>query len=304
MKRPMYCHYGNGRDNRQDLGKASRFGLILAVAALFLFSAHGAAAQDTSAAASGGGGDVWERAVEAVQNNRLAESIPLLEVVVAREPGNIEAIRMLAVAKEQTGDVAGAERLLAATAAEEELPDAARGIAAFDRAAVLSRMDRREEAVEAYTTALALDGDLAASYLNRANLRVALSSYEEAVRDYEFYLAIRPDARQRPRIEEMIALLRETIEAERIAREEEERLRREREAAERIAREEEARRLEEEAEAQRIAEEEARQAAETRRQLMLDSVLESLGSATEDATSFEAESEDIRSYDDEIDIMD
>jgi tetratricopeptide (TPR) repeat protein len=303
MKRPMYCHYGNGRDNRQDLGRASRFGLILAVAALFLFISNGAAAQDTSAA-SGGGGDVWERAVEAVQNNRLAESIPLLEVVVAREPENIEAIRMLAVAKEQTGDVAGAERLLAATAAKEELPDPARGLAAFDRGAVLSRMDRPEEAVEAYTTALALDGERAASYLNRANLQVALSAYEEAVRDYEFYLAIRPDARQRPRIEEMIALLRETIEAERIAREEEERLRREREEAERIAEEEEARRLEEEAEARRVAEEQARQAAETRRQLMLDSVLESLGTATEDATSFEAESEDIRSYDDEIDIMD
>jgi tetratricopeptide (TPR) repeat protein len=242
--------------------------------------------------------------VEAVQNNDLAASIPLLEVVVSQEPGNIEAIRMLAVAKEQTGDAPGAESLLAATVATGDLPAPARAIAAFDRAAVLARMDRREEAVESYTTALALDGALAASYLNRANLRVALSAYEEAVRDYEFYLAIRPDARQRPQIEEMIALLRETVEAERIAREEEERLRREREEAERIAREEEERRLQEEAEAQRVAEEQARQAAEARRQQMLDSVLQSLGTATEDATSFEAESEEIRRYDDDIDIMD
>jgi tetratricopeptide (TPR) repeat protein len=300
----MYCHYGNGRDNWQDLGRASRFGLTLAVTAFLLVLSPVAGAQDSSAAASGGGGDVWERAVEAVQNNRLAESIPLLEVVVAQEQANIEAIRMLAVAKEQTGDAEGAESLLAATVAMESLPDPARGIAAFDRAAILSRLDRPEEAVDSYTTALALDGALASSYLNRANLRVALGTYEEAVRDYEFYLAIRPDARQRPRIEEMIALLRDTIEAERIAREEEERLRQEREEAERIAREEEERRLREEAEAQRIAEEQARQAAEARRQTMLNSVLQSLGTATEDATSFEAESGDIRRYDDEIDIMD
>jgi hypothetical protein len=62
--------------------------------------------------------------------------------------------------------------------------------------------------------------------------------------------------------------------------------------------EEQARR---EAEAARA---EAQRVAEERRQQMLSSVLESLGTAGEETRAFELQNEDIRTYDEEIDILD
>ncbi|MFW5693769.1 MAG: tetratricopeptide repeat protein [Alkalispirochaeta sp.] len=239
------------------------------------------------------GDSTWDRAVEAMQNNELAEAVPLLEVVISRDGGNGEAVRYLAVALEQTEREARAEEVLREALRRDELSSTEKSKVAFDLALLLTRRGDRHEAIETYSTALEHDSSRVGAYLNRANLRVATEEYENAVQDYEYYLALRPDTEQRPQIEEMIALLQESIEAERVAREEEERRRREEEEAERIAEEE-----------RRRQEEQARQEAEERRQRMLDSVLESLESADEETTSSQAEDEELGTYDDELDIVD
>lgn len=237
--------------------------------------------------------DVWDRAVEAMQNNELAQAVTLLEVVVSRDADNTEAVRYLAVALEQTERDARAETALREALGRDGLSPDGKSKIAFDLAMLLSRRGDRHQAIEMYSQALEHDSSRTAAYLNRANLRVATEEYEGAVTDYEYFLALRPDTDQRPQIEEMIALLQETIEAERIAREEAERRRREEEEAARIAEEERRRR-----------EEEERRAAEERRQRMMDSVLQSLETADEETTSVEAEDEELRSYDDELDIVD
>lgn len=239
------------------------------------------------------GDDVWDRAVTAMQNNELTEAIPLLEITVSRDPTRVEAIRYLSVALEQTGQGDRAERVLREALDGEELSSRDKSKVAFDLGLLLSRRGASHQAIEMYSAALEHDSSRVAAYLNRANLRVVTEAYEGAVEDYEYFLALRPDSGQRPEIEEMIALLQESIDAERIAQEEAERRRRDEEEARRIAEEERRRR-----------EEEERLAAEERRQRMLDSVLQSLESADEETTSFEAEDEELRSYDDELDIVD
>lgn len=246
------------------------------------------------------GGSVWERAQEAMQHNRLEEAVPLLELSVEQDPSRGNAYRMLAVALEQTGAAEQAAAVLSSALEREAIEPGQRARIAFDLALLNGRQGDPDAAAGMYTRALQLDGALSLAYLNRANAYVNSGSYPDAVRDYEYFLALRPDTAQRANIEQMIALLQESIEAERLAREEAEQRRREEEEARRIAEEEERRRQEEE----RRRQEEERRQAEARREQMLSSVLESLGTADEEAESFEVENEELRSYDEELDIVD
>ena len=303
MIRPMYRHYGSGDNNRQGphrrprraatrpfRGRRGARGAVVAAALIALASVP-AAAQD--ATQDTGSGSVWDRAVDAVQYNRMGDAIPLLELVISQDPTRVEAIRMLATALEQTGKPDQAEQVLRDGMGRQSIDASGRGRLAFDLALLLGRRDRADEAVAMYTTALEYDSSLASAYLNRANTQVKTQAYEAAVRDYEYYLALRPGADQRPQIERMMDLLRNEIEAQRVAQQEAEQRRQQEAEAQRIAAEEQQRR-----------EEEQRRQAEARRQEMLSSVLQSLGNAEQDATNFQAENEDIRTYDEELDIVD
>ncbi len=229
-----------------------------------------------------------------MQYRRHEEAIPLLRAVLERNtPERGEAYRLLAHALIQEEESTEGERVLRDALNDPSLAAKDRGRIAFDLAVHLGRQGNYEEAEAMYSRALQEDAGIAAVYLNRGNLRVNQRAFDAAVRDYELYLAVRPRAQQRPEIERMIALLQEEIEAEEIRRAEEERRR---------AAEEEARRVAEE-ERQRRAEEE-RRAAEARRRRMIDSVLESLGSAQTETESYSLENEEIREYDEEIDILD
>ena len=76
-------------------------------------------------------------------------------------------------------------------------------------------------AEEMYTSALAANARLPEASLNRANSRLALKSYEPAIADYTLFLQLRPDDPQRPKIEELIRLLRGSLdEKARLAAEE------------------------------------------------------------------------------------
>lgn len=111
------------------------------------------------------------------------------------------------------------------------------------------------KAHEYFSFSLAADSVWAASYLNRANTRVYLQKYTEAIDDYTRYLALVPNAPQESEIKRMIGALNDEL----AARESEER--RKAEEAERIRLEEE--RLQ--AERERIETEKARFAAEQER---------------------------------------
>lgn len=253
----------------------------------------GLGAQDATEAATEEAGS-WERAVDAIQHRRNDEAIPLLRLVrQERDEKWAEATRLLAHALEREGRVDEAKEVLQGGLDAPEATPEEQSVIAVDLAALLRREGNLEEADSVYTAALERDGGAAPAYLNRANIRVERRRYEEAVDDYELYLALRPRTEQRSEIEAMIALLTEEIEAERISREEEERRRAEEEAA-----------LERAEEEQRKREEEERRLAEERRRSMLDSVLESLGTAETQTESFELGNEEIQDFEEELDILD
>jgi tetratricopeptide (TPR) repeat protein len=147
------------------------------------------------------------------------------------------------------------------------------------------------EALEMYTKAIEEKQDFPAAFLNRANVRVKTEDYRQAIADYRLYLEMEPGSKQRESIERMIATLKGILEEE--ARRLEEERRKAEEEARRKAEEERRRREEEE---RRRKEEEARQKA------LLDSVLKSLESASNETTNLSAESEDIEDVDEELDI--
>lgn len=269
----------------------------IAVTVLFIFHMflpHAAVYGQSGSSSQSSTPGVWERAVEAMQYRRHEEAIPLLRAVLERDtPQRGEAYRLLAHALMQKGEETEGERVLRDALNDASLTAGDRGRIAFDLAVHLGRRGEYGEAEDMYTRALQEDAGIAAIYLNRGNLRVNQNAYDAAVRDYELYLAVRPRAPQRPEIERMIALLQEEIAAEEIRRAEEERRR---------AAEEEARRAAEEE--RRRREEEERRAAEERRRRMIDSVLDSLGSAQTETESYSLENEEIREYDEEIDILD
>ena len=282
---PIAQYYDRAHHDAQAATRAP----VLLIVAMFLLLPFSLGAQETQSGTS----DLWERAVDAMQHNRLEEAIPLLESIVPFEPTRVDARRYLALGYEQTGRTTEAEEILREGVQLTEIRPSARARLAFDLAALLQRREEMERAIESYGVSLQLDPGLASSYLNRANVLVSIGGYDDAVSDYRRYLALRPDSAQRPEIERMIALLTETI------------------AAEEQRRVEEERRLLEEQEALRIAEEEARRREEiarqeeaARRQAMLDAVLESLNTAGEEAETFQIENEDIETYEEELDILD
>jgi len=221
-----------------------------------------------------------------------------LEQAVQENPEDFRLHMYLAVVLEQLADYDAAIEVLLASAS---LAEAELGVVYFNLANNHFRNGDTEKAEQYYTKAVEQDSRMADAYLNRANLRVRGLEYDGAITDYRDYLRLEPGSSQRSDVERMIALLRDTQEAEQRQAEAERRraeelLRQERESeAARVA--EERRRVEE---AQRVARE-----AEERRRVLLDSVLDSLGGATGEGRSVRAPGEDIEDIDEGLlDIAD
>lgn len=141
------------------------------------------------------------------------------------------------------------------------------------------------KANEYFSYAIVADSTYGNAYLNRGNTNIQLSKYNEAISDYNQYLALVPNSDQADAIRSMIATLTEDMafqerEAERLAAEAE----RLAEQEQRIA--EEQQRFAEEQ--QRIADEQKAAEAE-RRQRILEQVSASLQSST--ATNLSAGTE-------------
>lgn len=207
----------------------------------------------------------------------------------------------------------------------------------------LFKLEDLSGAEAAYTDLLAGYPAFADAYLNRANVRIKTGKLKEAADDYSRFLTLKPSTPQKANIEKVIGLIRQSLaEAER-ARAEAERQRKEeeqRKADEEKKRIEEEKRKAEEAEKQRIEEEkrkaeEAKKQAEEerlraeeerlrneaaqkkaeedrkkaeeekkRQEALLKEVMESLKNASIETKNKKAASEDIQTYDFNLDLKD
>ena len=241
--------------------------------------------------------------------NKPAEALEMLEAALAEGSENEKLYLYLGIIYEQLGMH---EKAVSIMEVGLKITEDRRDKFLFNIGNNLFAQDKKEQAEQRYSDAIDTNGSMAEAYLNRANTRVALEKYPGAVDDYTAYLSLRPSAPQKEKIEKMIDLLKQSIAAkqrkereEELRRIEEERKRKEEEQRrleeERERQEEEARRKEEER--KRKEEEERRKEEERRRQeALLEEVLNSLESSSEDTTSKSADSEDIEDLDLDLEL--
>lgn len=200
------------------------------------------------------------------REDKPAEAAAYLEKAIA-DPGVDErAYLYLAACYEELGRFDEAVAVL-----RKGLPQAARfkHLFYYDMGNAFVLQNKNSFAEEMYGQAIAANANYAPAYLNRANVRIILKKLEGASSDYNAYLGLEPQARQRGAIEELLKRLGSELAA-----------RREAEAAQ---------------EAQRLAAEQARQA-------LLDSVAASLKASAEETTSLSAGSGQVQGYGDDLEL--
>jgi tetratricopeptide (TPR) repeat protein len=151
---------------------------------------------------------LFEKGSALFVQNKPAEARPLLEEALADDPSNETVYLYLGIVYQQLGDPDKAITILK------------RGlnIAMLHKDLFLYNIGNnffsRGEftfAEESYTAAVAANRTLPVGYLNRANSRMKLEKYEDALADYLLFLQLAPQDPQRPQVEQVVLLLQEHI---------------------------------------------------------------------------------------------
>ena len=162
--------------------------------------------------------DFLEKGEALFIQNQPREAEPLLESALSDDPSNEKIYLYLGIVYQQLGDLDKAievlKRGLTVSASYKDLMYYNIGNDMFARKdyALAEQM---------YSQALDANKSLAEAYLNRANARLQLQSYDGAVDDYTVFLQLQPQDPQRPKIEEVVRLLRQMKEAKQKAQDEE-----------------------------------------------------------------------------------
>jgi tetratricopeptide (TPR) repeat protein len=217
-------------------------------------------------AISGFGQENFSKGEELFMQNKPQEAVIHLENAVAEDPAHVQAFLYLGIAYEQLG------RIDEAIAAYRQVLDRAGDLTArvaSNLGNVYFRKGEAENAEQYYSRSIEADPRYAAAWLGRANTRIQAGDPGTAVADYEQYLAVAPNAPQRPQIERLVSVIRTEVAAE------------------------ERRRV--------LAEEQARAEAE-RKQRLQDEVTASLQSAAEASQGLSSGTEEIESYTGEFEL--
>lgn len=203
------------------------------------------------------------------RQNQPEEAIPLLYRASMQDGTDPRVFIYLGLCYQQTGKNADA---VSTFMRGISVPGTNRKILYFNAGNVYFEQEAFSEAVTMYTRSLETDSAFAPAYLHRANARIKLEHFSQAVDDYRMYLTLDPASWQSDSIRKLIALLDEEIKIQ----------------EERTLREE----------AARLASEAERKAEEERYRRLMDEVSSSL-QAIDQASTLSAGSEDILQYDEE-----
>jgi tetratricopeptide (TPR) repeat protein len=198
--------------------------------------------------------------------NKPQEALSFLEAAAAENPENIRAYLYLGIAYQQLN------RLDEAIAVYRyALPRAGKDsdLIAYNLGNAYYTKGNPSVAEQFYNQALAANPVHASSYLNRANARIRQGALRDAISDYELYLSLEPLSLKRPRIEQLLSLIRSEFAAE------------------------ERRRI--------MAEAQAAEEAE-RKQRLLEDVAASLQSDAEETQGLSSGSEDVQGYEGEFEL--
>ena len=165
-----------------------------------------------------GGSTFFQRGEALFVQNQPRDAEPLLESALNDDPSNEKIYLYLGIVYQQLGDLDKAvdilKRGLNVSTSYKDLMyyNIGNDMFAGKKFALAEQM---------YSEALGINKNLADGYLNRANARLQLQSYDGAVEDYTVFLQLQPQDPQRPRIEEVIRLLRQMKDAKLKQQEEE-----------------------------------------------------------------------------------
>ena len=249
------------------------------------------------------------------KSNKPAEATLFLEDEIKNGTASSAAYNYLGLAYYQIGDY---QNSVDAFAKGLKVPATNKKILSFNQGNSYYAMGDYDNAVKSYTLALSADPKFTQALLNRGNSYLMAQKYSETITDYERFIVMEPEDVQRPKIEQIIGLLKQEIvrqeeearmmaeEAERLAEEErrmQEEIARQKAEEERIAAEKRAE--EERLEAERKAEEERlaeikRQEEAERRRKLLEDVANSLQNT--DSTNMTSGTEDLIDYDYESEL--
>jgi tetratricopeptide (TPR) repeat protein len=147
---------------------------------------------------------LFEKGSALFVQNKPAEARPLLEEALAEDPANETAYLYLGIVYQQLGDPERAitilKRGLAVATLHKDLFLYNIGNNFFSRGEFTF-------AEESYTAAVAANRTMPEGYLNRANSRMKLEKWEDALADYQLFLQLAPQDPQRPQVEQIVALL-------------------------------------------------------------------------------------------------
>jgi tetratricopeptide (TPR) repeat protein len=238
------------------------------------------------------------------KSNRPAEAALFLEDEITSGTASSAAYNYLGLSYYQTGEY---ERSVDAFAKGLKVPSTNKKILSFNQGNSYYAMGDYENAAKSFSLAISADPKFSQALLNRGNSYLMSQKYSETISDYERYIIMEPEDVQRPKLEQLISLLKQELvrqeEEARMMAEEAARLaEEEKRMAEELARQkEEEERLEAErkAEEERFAEQKRQEEAERRRK-MLEDVANSLQNT--DSTNMTSGTEDLIDYDFESEL--
>ena len=213
--------------------------------------------------------DYFSEGERLFRENKPAEATPLLYQASLAKGVDPRVFVYLGLCYQQTGKYADA---ISAFMKGTSVPGTDRKILFFNAGNVYFIQNSYPEAVTMYSRAIGIDSAYAPAFLNRANARVKLEQFPEAVADYTTYLTLDPATWQKDSIQQLISLLTGEIQT----------------------RKETALR----AEAEKAATEAEKQAAAERYKKLMDDVSASL-QAVDNASTLSAGSENVMDYNEE-----
>jgi len=206
----------------------------------------------------------FSKGEELFMQNKPAEAVIYLESAVAGDPSSAITCLYLGIVYEQLN------RTEEAIAIYRRILPSAGNLAANvanNLGNVYFQRGNTDEAERFYTQAIGFNSAFSRAYLGRANTGIKAGKLQNAVSDYEQYLALEPQSSQRTSIENLVNLIRAEFTAA------------------------ETRRL--------LAEEEERRIAEEKQRL-LDSVYASLSSAADQSQGISSGAEGVEGYEGEF----
>jgi tetratricopeptide (TPR) repeat protein len=198
--------------------------------------------------------------------NKPLEASALLESAVKQDPQNEKAWLELGIAYQQLkryDEAVAALRKGASVAVQY------RHLFYYNLGNVYFTQGRNNFADDMYSQALAANDAFSPAYLNRANTRVNLQNFPDAVADYTRYLSLEPASPKRPSIEKVVAIINGKLA---------------------------------EAEQKKQAAEAAKQAEADRKQALLNDISSSLKAAADDTKSLSAGAENVQGYNEDFQL--